>query len=152
MSPAAFVFPPKRPLFKRPEILFGGRSGHHQGPPTRLHSFLDLQVTKHDSGGIRCPARSIAFFSILESLVYHFFGQLWLVLGVKLMDINSNWFSRIIKYSSLLLLEFWNPLTPTNGPGLFLLRTRWFRILSSPKIQPTIITNPSIFAKITCFL
>ena len=26
--------------------------------------------------------------------VYHFFKQLWLVLGVKLMEINSNWFSR----------------------------------------------------------
>ena len=23
---------------------------------------------------------------------YHFFGQLWLVLGVKLMEINSNWY------------------------------------------------------------
>ena len=38
------------------------------------------------------------FFSlksnILESLLYHFFRQLWLVLGVKLMEINSNWFSR----------------------------------------------------------
>ena len=30
----------------------------------------------------------------LESLVYHFFRQLWLVLGVKLMEINSNLFSR----------------------------------------------------------
>ena len=30
----------------------------------------------------------------LEDLVYHFFRQLWLVLGVKLMEINSNWFSR----------------------------------------------------------
>ena len=25
---------------------------------------------------------------------YNFFRQLWLVLGVKLMEINSNWFSR----------------------------------------------------------
>ena len=30
----------------------------------------------------------------LESLVYHFFRQLWLVLGVKLMEINGNWFFR----------------------------------------------------------
>ncbi len=30
----------------------------------------------------------------LENLVYHLFRQLWLVLGVKLMEINSNWFSR----------------------------------------------------------
>ena len=27
----------------------------------------------------------------LENLVYHFFRQLWLVLVVKLMEINSNW-------------------------------------------------------------
>ena len=32
----------------------------------------------------------------LENLVYHFFRQLWLVLGVKLMEINSNWFSRYV--------------------------------------------------------
>ena len=30
----------------------------------------------------------------LENLVYHFYRQLWLVLGVKLMEINSNVFSR----------------------------------------------------------
>ena len=30
----------------------------------------------------------------MENLVYHFFRQLWLVLGVKLMEINSNLFSR----------------------------------------------------------
>ena len=32
----------------------------------------------------------------LENIVYHFFRQLWLVLGVKLMEINSNLFSRDI--------------------------------------------------------
>ena len=32
----------------------------------------------------------------MENLVYHFFRQLWLVLGVKLMEINSNLFSRYI--------------------------------------------------------
>ena len=30
----------------------------------------------------------------LENIVYHCFRQLWLVLGVKLMEINSNLFSR----------------------------------------------------------
>ena len=30
----------------------------------------------------------------LENIMYHFFRQLWLVLGVKLMEINSNLFSR----------------------------------------------------------
>ena len=34
-------------------------------------------------------------FVLLENLVYHFFRQLWLVLGVKLMEINSNLFSRL---------------------------------------------------------
>ena len=29
--------------------------------------------------------------------MYHSFRQLWLVLGVKLMEINSNWFSRYIE-------------------------------------------------------
>ena len=43
----------------------------------------------------------ISFFStgshrFLENLVYHFFRQLWLVLGVKLMEISSNWFSRLL--------------------------------------------------------
>ena len=33
-----------------------------------------------------------------------FFGQLWLVLGVNLMEINSNWFSRMKLFS---LLTFW---------------------------------------------
>ena len=32
----------------------------------------------------------------LENLVYHFFRQLWLVLGVKLMEINSKLFSRYL--------------------------------------------------------
>ena len=31
----------------------------------------------------------------LEKIVYHFFRQLWLVLGVKLMEINSNLFSQV---------------------------------------------------------
>ena len=30
----------------------------------------------------------------LEKLVYHSFRQLWLVLGVKLLEISSNWFFR----------------------------------------------------------
>ncbi len=33
----------------------------------------------------------------LANLVYQFFSQLWLVLGVKLMEINSNLFSRRVK-------------------------------------------------------
>ena len=42
-------------------------------------------------------AGGFGFFSpYLENLgKYHFFRQLWLVLGVKLMEINSNWFSQV---------------------------------------------------------
>ena len=39
-------------------------------------------------------------WTCLENLVYHFFRQLWLVLGVKLTEINSNWFSRCINLTS----------------------------------------------------
>ena len=38
----------------------------------------------------------VYIYICLENLVYHVFRQLWLVLGVKLMEINSNWFSRCI--------------------------------------------------------
>ena len=37
---------------------------------------------------------SLKINGCLETIVYHFFRQLWLVLGVKLMEINSNLFSR----------------------------------------------------------
>ena len=42
----------------------------------------------------RCVSRGY-----LENLVYNFFRQLWLVLGVKLMETNSNWFSRYLLIS-----------------------------------------------------
>ena len=38
--------------------------------------------------------------------MYHFFRQLWLVLGVKLMEINSNLFSRWMYKVPGLDLEF----------------------------------------------
>ena len=41
------------------------------------------------------------YFTNLENLVYHFFRQLWLVLGVKLMEINSNWFSRNLDFPEI---------------------------------------------------
>ena len=34
------------------------------------------------------------WLNYLENIEYHFFKQPWLVLGVKLMEINSNLFSR----------------------------------------------------------
>ena len=57
--------------------------------------------------------------SFLENLVYHFFRQLWLVLGVKLLEINSNWFSRLILFSCH-NPDDWNiPCKkPTNPSGL----------------------------------
>ena len=44
--------------------------------------------------------------------MYHFFRQLWLVLGVKLMEINSNWFSRLAYLSLQLfaaMLDYGSP-------------------------------------------
>ena len=45
--------------------------------------------------------------SFLENLVYHFFWQLWLVLGVKLMEINSNLFSRL--FGLFVVIFSWSP-------------------------------------------
>ena len=42
-------------------------------------------------------AAMLTYKDFLENLVYHFLRQLWLVLGVKLMEINSNLFSRLWK-------------------------------------------------------
>ena len=45
----------------------------------------------------------------LENIVYHVFRQLWLVLGVKLMEINSILFSKYI-YSNVpnvLTIQLW---------------------------------------------
>ena len=36
--------------------------------------------------------------------MYHYFRQLWLVLWVKLMEINSNLFSRVMKINDSFLL------------------------------------------------
>ena len=63
MSPAAFVFPTKRPFFKRPQRLFGVRSGHHQGPPTRLRSFLDLHGIRST---IRRDSVHVFLFEVLH--------------------------------------------------------------------------------------
>ena len=45
----------------------------------------EAEVGKND------PTRWIKKNKNMENLVYHFFRPLWLVLGVKLMEINSNW-------------------------------------------------------------
>ena len=44
-----------------------------------------------------CNQAWILIYNYLENIgKYHFFRQLWLVLGVKLMEIHSNLFSRYI--------------------------------------------------------
>ena len=62
---------------------FGCKNGSQL---VRSHSILDGEVPKN----LRIPGEN----AYLENLVYHFSRQLWLVLGVKLMEINSNLFSR----------------------------------------------------------
>ena len=62
-------------------------------------SFLSYRVffagTPYQLSWCLCCKPMIAhLFNCLENIVYHYFRQLWLVLGVKLMEINSNLFSR----------------------------------------------------------
>ena len=47
-----------------------------------------------------CCTLSLTKKNSLENIVYHFLRQLWLVLGVKLMEINSNLFSRRLHFVS----------------------------------------------------
>ena len=53
-----------------------------------------MGISLNQTRNIQTPSQEVWMDVYLESLVYHFFRQLWLVLGVKLMEINSNWFSR----------------------------------------------------------
>ena len=70
--------------------------------PAIMSSFLERNIS---------PLGSPQGFNIqkkteknhLENLgKYHFLRQLWLVLGVKLLEINSNWFSRHPLFSTML--------------------------------------------------
>ena len=45
--------------------------------------------------------------------MYHFFRQLWLALGVKLMEINSNLFSRWLVFKSPKDRDLGTPLLTT---------------------------------------
>ena len=58
------------------------------------------------------------FDGCLENLVYHFFRQLWLVLGVKLMEINSNLFSRWCFFSTISFVIFSIKKSRWNGFNL----------------------------------
>ena len=73
--------------------------------PIRLRGIVQLAMQiRQIPGGLvasprfwfgRVPEPSLKR-TALENLgiLYHFFRQLWLLSGVKLMEINSNWFSR----------------------------------------------------------
>ena len=60
---------------------------------SRVAGFLKSVSLSAAMFGLHSSAKS----RYLENLVYHLFRQLWLVLGVRLMEINSNWFSRYCK-------------------------------------------------------
>ena len=64
---------------------------HRKTAPGRGGGFVPGGINVDRCGSPRHPAPP----GILESKVYHNFRQLWLVLGVKLMEINSNLFSRM---------------------------------------------------------
>ena len=62
----------------------------HDARSKALRRFRSFQMPLLLGGG-RGTKKNIPLENLL---VYHLFRQLWLVLGVKLMEINSNWFSR----------------------------------------------------------
>ena len=47
---------------------------------------------------IETKRHHFGYLIYLENVVYHFFRQLWLFLGVNLMGINSNLFSRYVRF------------------------------------------------------
>ena len=68
--------------------------------------------------------------SYLENLVYHFFRQLWLVLGVKLMEINSNLFSRyVFFYWRCCLHQDLNDLTKSKSGSIMVRSMAWGALL-----------------------
>ena len=60
---------------------------------TSILSLVEMNLTNVI---LRLSYQSTVCKKYLKNLVYHFFLQPWLVLGVKLMEINSNWFSRYL--------------------------------------------------------
>ena len=59
----------------------------------KCHSFFGGQCHKLLETNSLPSKKDISSFNHLENMMYHNFRQLWLVLGVKLMEINSNLFS-----------------------------------------------------------
>ena len=66
-----------------------------------------------------------------------FLRQLWLILGVKLLEINSNWFSRYVSYKTRFCLEYLEILD--DFYGAFFEQTK----ISHPKI----FVETSLFGK-----
>ena len=60
---------------------------------TSILSLVEMNLTNVI---LRLSYQSTVCKKYLKNLVCHFFLQPWLVLGVKLMEINSNWFSRYL--------------------------------------------------------
>ena len=84
----------------KPPLVHLLRSPLHSG--FRLGLCFDLG---HDCDCLLKPS-TVRGNDRLENIgKYHFFRQLWLVLGVKLMEINSNLFSRLTQLTSLSTLS-----------------------------------------------
>ena len=72
----------------------------HQNPPPVAPQPPDFAFRrpagdfKNNPRGVGPPKTFVKKHKDLENIVYHFFRHLWLVLGVKLMELNSNLFSR----------------------------------------------------------
>ena len=68
------------------------------------HGYWDVQVVAHPKG-VFPPLFPMNPSKCLENIVYHNFRQLWLLLGVKLMEINTNLFSRWSKKAGIEFTE-----------------------------------------------
>ena len=70
-----------------------------------------------------------------HNIVYHFFRQLWPVLGVELMEINSNLFSRSFEYMHMSLFFDYHSkfklLSMLLAPDLYFCSLRYFEALNS---------------------
>ena len=77
--------------------MVGGAPGETEGARLQVSPAIWSDEKNKVFGNITFLRRREYFLfgcGYLENIVYHFFRQLWLVLGVKLMEMNSNWFSR----------------------------------------------------------
>jgi len=80
----------------------------------------------------------------LENLVYHFSRQLWLVLGVKLMEINSNLFSGNLQITHLETKMIFSP----NLQGIMFQPLIFMYSFNPSKVTKMVARNVSIGRKI----